>query len=378
MEPNTENMEQKNRSRTTIFSALKYVAVFVLGAVLALYASGVSFKEIYVNHLIKYYYDGEIDKKQETEGALWGKVEALDDPHSYYIPKEIGTDYFNQKVTGEYGGVGISIAVENEKCVVKEVFEGTPAQKAGIKAGDCIIAIDGKAFNEYDFTTISKEIRGEVGTVLSVVIEREGKELSFDIERAIIDTPAVYGKMLEGGIAYLKITQFDEDANIEIEREMDKLENAKSVIVDLRGNPGGILGVCVDSLELFLEKGDTIVSTKGRRFKEKYVSKEEPKYTMPMAVLINENSASAAEVFSACIKDNDRGTVVGKKSYGKGSIQRTFEFSENTGMNLTIGHFFSPNGSVIDKVGVIPDVEVEQKEGKTDTQLEEAIKILKK
>ena len=363
------------------------VASYVLTAVLAA-AIAIGFiakdnnnpKKSYVRWLINTYYDGEIDRDKMDEGEIAGLVAGLGDPHSVYIPKEYGLTHFEEQVSGEYAGIGISMQQQEKSAVVLTVFKDSPADKAGMKAGDVFYEVNGTSAAGKDIEWLSDQIRGKEGTDVSIKVKRGDKILSFTITRAVVDTPTVTAEIIEGNIGYITISQFDASTHTELEKAMDEMGDINGVIIDLRDNPGGYFEVCLQTADPFLDACNIVIA----RYKDKEEiseADEKVKYEMPMVVLINEKSASSSEIFAACMKDNERATLVGTKSYGKGSIQTSFPLSDNTGLNLTIGHFFSPKGNSIDKVGVTPHiiVEFEQPEGaKYDTQLQAAIDVLKK
>ena len=288
---------------------------------------------------------------------------------------------FEESVTGEYAGIGISmLQKENEEAVVNQVFKDSPAEKAGMKVGDIFHEVNGKSAKGKDLEWLSDEIRGEEGTDVEIKVKRGEEILSFSVTRVVVDTPSVTAEVLEGNIGYVKLSQFDANSHDELKKAMDEMGDIKGVIIDLRDNPGGLFDVCLETVDPFLGEKDIVIA----RYKDdEEISKADAEilYDMPMAVLINENSASSSEIFAACMKDNGRATIVGTKSYGKGSIQTSFPLSGNAGLNLTIGHFYSPNGDSINNVGVKPHISVEYDVAdgaKYDTQLQAAIDALKK
>ncbi len=366
-----------------ILRVASYVLTAVLAAALTLYLiarDNNNPQKSYVRMLINTYYDGEIDREKMAEGEIAGMVAGLGDPHSYYIPKEYGLSNFEESVSGEYAGIGISMMQKEDGAVVNQVFKGSPADEAGIKVGDTFHEVNGKSAEGKDLDWLADQIRGEEGTKVEIKVKRGEEVLSFTVTRAVVDTPTVTFEIVEGNIGYVQISQFDATTHQELQKAMDEMGDIKGVIIDLRDNPGGLFDVCLATVDPFLGERDIVIA----RYKdEEEISKAdaEVKYEMPMVVLINKDSASSSEIFAACMKDNGRATLVGTKSYGKGSIQTSFPLSDNSGLNLTIGHFYSPNGNSIDKVGVTPHITVEYDlpEGATyDTQLQAAIDALKK
>lgn len=375
IEINQEN-GKKNSSRYRIFSTLLWcVLAFALGATLSLKLSGVSQKELQLNALIRHMYDGEVNEKNFEDYKLSGMVSGLKDKNSFYVTTE-EMNYFNEAVTGKFGGIGVQIINDEGKVVVESVLKGTPAEKQGLIAGDVIISVDGKNVSEIPYNQITDYVRGDVGTEVVLGILRNGETIDVTIVREMIMADSVEAEVLDGGIGYVKISSFDDDTDEELEKTLTELEGEiGSLIIDLRDNPGGLLKVCTNVADLFLEKNKIIVKACYKNNENIIKTNGDAKFEMPMVVLIDGGSASSSEIFSSCMQDHKRATVVGVKSYGKGSIQRTHEFGDGSGVNLTVGHFCSPNGTKIDGVGVTPDVVVELS-GETDTQLEKAIEIL--
>ncbi len=374
----TKKEEQQNNKSKILKSVLKYAVVILTTAFVTLWISGISFDELYTSFLIHSYYDGEYDKELVKERKLTGLVSGLKDKHSYYIPKELGLDLFNEDVTQVYGGIGVEIRVTDTEFLISKVFEDGPAHKAGIAEGDIIAKVGEKETSNMTLDDLTTSIRGKVGTTVNIGIKRGEEELSFDVKRETINAPTVTVTMQDNNIAHIEISQFDADTDAELATALKNLDGAEKLIIDLRNNPGGLLNIVVKTMDMFLEPDKTMVVAKYKRYGEqKYISKDGEKNKMPMVVLINGGSASSSEIFSACMKDNGRAYIIGEKSFGKGSIQRTFMLPKNTGMNLTIGHFYSPLGKKIDGVGVTPDLVVEQDET-TDNVLKSAIEYLNK
>lgn len=370
--------EKQIKTKKTLISVAKYAVTVIITAAVVMYLSGASFEQMYLHFLMTRYYDGEIDGETVREDTLSGMVAGLGDEHSYYIPKEIGYQLFNESVTGEYGGIGVEIQSKDNEYTVTKVFEGGPAEKAGVLTGDKILSVNGADTKKME-TDISDLVRGEIGSNVKLGLQRGKKTLNVTITREQINAPTVEAEILDNNIGYVKISQFDMDTDAELEKAMDNMKGISGVIIDLRDNPGGILQTCLRCLELYTNEGETLVVASYKGHEEEYKAESAAKYKMPMVVLANENSASSSEIFTACVKDLKRATVVGAKTYGKGSIQRTFTLPENAGANITVGHFYSPNKTQIDKKGITPDVKVKQdKNAETDAQLQSAIEILKK
>jgi len=343
----------------------------------------------YTKGLIERYYVDEINEKDLVEGSINGMFDALGDEHSLYVPSSYGYDKFDSNVTGEFVGIGVSIKNVDGNCVVSEVFENSPAELSGILANDIIIGADEMDLSGKDINEVANAIRGEEGTFVNITVLRNGEVIGCNnIERKAIKAPSIKIKTLNDNIAYIHITSFDGDTDKEISAALKDVKDKNSLIIDLRDNPGGRLDVVVKSIDLFLDQGAVLI-TKYKNDKENVIYSEDGvEYDKQVCVLVNENSASASEIFAAALKDRGRAKIVGTRTYGKGSIQRVFPLPGNAGANITIGRFYSPNRNIIDKVGVSPDIEIaipdEFKDVsileipfEKDTQLQKTIEILK-
>lgn len=368
---------KKSSSRYLVLSTVLWcVLAFVLGASLVMYLSGTTLKELELKSLIKTVYDGKINQTRYEDYQMKGIVSGLNDKNSFYFTaNEMVT--MNEEINGKFGGVGIRILNEDEKYIIESVTENSPAAKKGILKDDIIVSVDGVATEEIPFEELSKRVRGEIGTTVVLGIERNGSRFDAELVREEILVASVEGTVIEGNIGYVQIESFDEDTDKELDKVISELGEVESLIVDLRNNLGGYLYVCADAVDLFLEKDKTIVKACYKKSENVMKTKNEAKYTMPMVVLVNEYSASSSEVFASCMQDNGRAKIVGEKTFGKGSIQRSYEFTDGTGVNLTVGHFYSPNGTKIDGVGVKPDLQVKLSETE-DNQLKAAIDMLRK
>lgn len=374
---NDNDNGKKKTSRYSFFiTLLCCVVAFVLGAVLVMKLSGVTIKELELKTIIKTQFDGEFDPVLAEDYEMTGIVSGLNDKNSFYVPAEDMIS-LNGDVNGKFGGIGVQIANENDKYVVESVTKGGPASKQGVLQGDIILSVDGVKTEEIPFNEITKHVRGEVGTDVVLGIERDGKQFEVTMTREEIKAESVKTKMIEGNIGYVSINGFDEDTHEELKRALETLESPDSIILDLRNNLGGFLHVCAETVDLFLEKDKTIVKACYKEVEDVLKTKTDAEYKMPMVVLVNGYSASSSEIFASCMQDHKRAKIIGEKTYGKGSIQRTFEFADGSGANITIGHFYSSNGRKIDGEGIMPDIEVKLDNGK-DTQLEKAIEVLKK
>lgn len=359
---------------------LKYLCVVAITAVVTFVITLFNFggSEFFLRFLIKNYYIEDVENSVINEGAKAGIVSALGDEHSQYISSEYGFDYFENSISGEYSGIGAAIQQIDKKAVVAEVYDGSPAQKAGLKKGDIIVEVNGILSRGSTLTEVSQRLLGEDGTAVKVKIDRSGSELEFDIVRGPVSIHTVSCKTLENDIGYIKMSSFDVDSDKELTDALLKLKESKKLIIDLRDNPGGYMDVAIKTIDLFINDG-LIVSAKYKTDDMEYFAtatndtglSDEFLLKTPICVLVNQNSASASEIFSAALKDHKRATIVGTNTFGKGSIQSTFSFKDNSGVKLTIGHFYSPNGTKIDGSGVKPDIEVLLPEKYLDTSIKD-------
>lgn len=339
----------------------------------------------------KYYlWNDKIDEEMLEAGAVQGYVAGLGDEYTEYIPADEMEEY-TEDITGNFVGIGVyMIADENyDRVVVYYPIPESPAEEAGIKSGDLIISVDGTEYTSEDFETIPDYIKGEEGTKVHLVVERNGERLSFDIERKKINTNPITIKMLENNVGYLKLPSFDEGTANDFKDKVKELQSqgAKSILIDLRNNGGGIVDEAVHIADYMLDKGKTIISTVDNTGKKDITcSKEDPIFTMKVAILVNENSASASEILACSIQDNERGTIIGTKTYGKGIIQTLLSLKDGSGLKITTEEYYTPKGTTIHKVGITPNEEVKFPESVTsiysvteadDTQLKKAIEILK-
>ena len=339
----------------------------------------------------KYYlWNDKIDDEKLKEGAIKGYVEGLGDEYTEYIPADEMKDY-TENITGNFVGIGIYMIADKDsgRVVVYYPIPESPAEKAGIKAGDQIISVDGTEYTADDFDNIADYIKGEEGSSVKLVIDRNGEKLEFEITREKINTHPITIEMLEDNIGYLKLPSFDEDTAKDFEEKVKELqsEGAKSLIIDLRNNGGGIVNEATDIADMLLDKGQTIISTVDKDNKtEVTYSKKDPTFTIPVVVLANENSASASEILSCSLQDNGRAKIIGTKTYGKGIIQTLLSLTDGSGLKITTEEYYTPKGTTIHKVGITPDEEVELPDTvksiysvtkDEDTQLKKAIETLK-
>ena len=337
-----------------------------------------------------YLWKNDINEEDLRNSAIEGYVAGLGDEYTEYIPSNKMKEY-TENITGSFVGVGIYMVADEEtnRVLVYYPIPESPAEKAGIKSGDLIISVDGVEYTAKDFDRIASFIKGEAGTKVNLVIERDGERMSFNLTRERITTNPITAKIFENNIGYLKVPSFDEDTASSFKEKVQELQNkgAEKLIIDLRNNGGGIVDEAVDIADMLLEKGKTIISTVNNRDKKNVTySKNEATITMPVIVLVNENSASASEILACSLQDNERAKLVGTKTYGKGIIQTLLSLTDGSGLKITTEQYYTPKGISIHKEGIKPDEEVKipdsvkniyRLEENEDTQLQKAIEMLR-
>jgi carboxyl-terminal processing protease len=313
-------------------------------------------------------YVEEVSQEDLVYGAVKGMVKSLD-PHSAFLSPE---EYRDMKVEteGEFGGVGIEVELRDGKLVIIAPIQGSPAQKAGILSGDKVIAIDGQAVATMGINDAVHKMRGQRGTRVKLTVERQGWPAPRDLEvvRDIIRTVAVTSRMLEPGYGYLALKQFNERVARQLEEQLEGLEKQsggklRGLVLDLRGNPGGLFDQSVRVADTFLDRG-TIVRTVGKNGKILDEERAHPRGAhvgFPMIVLVNGGSASASEIVAGALQDHGRAVIMGTQTFGKGSVQTLIEFPQDgSALKLTIARYYTPKGRSIQERGITPDVVVEQ------------------
>jgi carboxyl-terminal processing protease len=314
------------------------------------------FTDVYA--LVEENYADKLNKDQVDkaiyDGAIPGMLHVLDPHSNFYDPKSYAQ--MREEQSGKYFGVGMRIVQQNNKIVVVSPQEGTPAYRAGIRPGDVIMAVDGKSAENMDSAAVASLLKGPRGTHVSVTMGREGsaKPLVFDLIRDEIPQYSVdLAFMIKPGIGYIHITNEMETTSHEVQMALDKFgPNLHGLLIDLRGNPGGLLNEAVNVCDKFLQKGQIVVSQRARKgvFPDQVYtvpSGSDAKY--PIVVLVNRNSASAAEIISGALQDHDRALIVGETTFGKGLVQTVFPISENAGLALTTYHYYTPSGRLIQR-----------------------------
>lgn len=319
-----------------------------------------------------------------TSRALEGMLESLEDTYATYLDaRHYG--YFEDDNAGDLQGIGVTIMKKDKKVVIESVMKDTPALKAGLKAGDEIVTIDGTTKPEWQLDDVVKRIRGKAGTKVTVEVVRAGKSLEYTVTRARIHLPNIESEMVDGKVGYIRLSQFTDKAGTEVETAIKDLDGkgAQSFVLDLRDNPGGLLEASVDVASLFVKSG-VIVRIDSRADGESVRTTTMGRATeKPLVVLVNENSASASEIVAGALQDYRRAKIVGMRTFGKGSVQDVETLSNGGAVKLTVAHYLTPKKRAIDGKGLNPDVEVKMDPAKQeprsgDVQFARAIELAKK
>ena len=343
-----------------------------------------------IEEIIDKYYLKDVDEQKAIDGAIQGYIEALGDEYTEYIPADEMKEY-TQDIMGNFVGIGIYMIQNTEENTIEVLspIKDSPAEKAGILAGDIIVGVDGVNYTGDEIDTVANNIKGEEGTTVKIEIRRGEETLTFDIERAKVITNPVLSEKLENNIGYLQITSFDEGTAEDFKNKFNSLKDQgiTSLIIDLRNNGGGIVEEALQIIDYIVPKGQEILITVDKDQKEEIEkSKDDVLIDMPIVVLVNEYSASASEIVAGALKDLNEATLVGKTTYGKGVIQQLLSLSNGAGLKVTVEEYYTPNRTKIDRVGIKPNEEVNLPETVTspltvtreqDTQLQKAIEILK-
>jgi carboxyl-terminal processing protease len=324
----------------------------------------------YVREVLKLVNENYVDAKDSaydklTKSALHGMIESLD-PHSEFLETD---DYreMEEEMSGKFGGIGIQVELRKGRVIVIAPIAGTPGERAGILRGDEIVTVDGKPVEQgATMNAVVDQLRGRPHTKVNVGLFRPSTGRTFDLTlvREVIKVDSVRDvHVLPGGVGYLQLTEFSEHTGEEFGRALDRLrqEGARSLVLDLRNNPGGLLDAAVTVAEPFFRKGELIVYTQGRKAGDRDEYRSEAKgepLQLPMAVLINAGSASAAEIVAGALKDTGRAVIVGERSFGKGSVQSVFKLKNGEGLRLTTARYYTPSGVSIHERGIEPQVEV--------------------
>ncbi len=331
------------------------------------------------------YYDQKVGvpKDEYAYESVKGLIRAIDDPYAdFSTPNELPIVLPAES----FGGIGVVIDNKDGTITIVNVLKGNPAEKAGLRSGDIIRKVDGEPINGMTPEEIARKIRGKEGTQVKITVERKNEQMEFEVTRAIIEIHAILSEKIDDDIAKISIGQFEEKLDEVFDETIKSLlkENAKGFIIDLRNNPGGYVDTTVNMLGHFVPKGKTVLyldEGKGNIYKEVSPGPAELE-KFPVVVLINEGSASAAEIFAAALKDHKLATVIGTKSFGKGTAQELIKYETGETLKFTVAEWLTPNQKKIDKTGISPDIVVQNSNGQLseekDTQLQRAIEEIRK
>ncbi len=328
----------------------------------------------------------EVDEDAVTEGLYAGYVEGLNDPYTVYYDEE-ETEALLAQTSGEFIGIG-AVLTENLTTgviTILKVYPDSPAEKAGLLDGDILYKVGDTEVTGKDLNDVVSFVRGEKGTRVQLTVCRgeEYEEITVTAVRDNIEAQTVEYEMLEDGIGYLALSEFDTVSFDQYKSAMDALEadGMQGLIVDLRNNPGGNLSTVCEIVNLMVPKGLIVYTEDKYGNRQEYSSDGSHQFTKPLVVLVNGNSASASEIYAGAIQDYDAGKIVGTQTYGKGVVQQLFDLGDGTSMKLTVSQYFTPNGRNIQDVGITPDVEVayeaDENDPEADNQLEEAVEVLR-
>lgn len=338
------------------------------------------FIKAYSNIVNNYYED--VDKEKMLDSALNAMLNYLGDNYTTYLTDE-QRKALEESLQGTYQGIGVEI---NKDRVITKVTKNGPAEAAGLQAGDKFMSIDGTKLNDTDGNAVGLLIRGTDKKAVDIVVDRNGEELTFNVKIGTIEEPAIVYGMQENNIGYIQISKFSRPLTSQMENALKELEanGMEKLIIDLRNNTGGYLDSAETTASLFLKKGKLIYSLEDKNSKEDYYDQTETSRDYPIVVLINNNSASSAEILAAALKDSYGAVLVGQTSYGKGKVQQTYDMKDGSMAKFTSARWLRPTGDCIDKKGIKPDFEVAQttqtnengEEIIIDTQLIKALEVI--
>lgn len=345
-----------------------------------------------IDELMSYidlYYNDDCDEDDIRNAIYAGTLEGLGDPYSVYYTAD---EYKDMQIStsGKYYGIGAALGqdAKTKEVTISKVYEGTPAEEAGLRDGDQIVKVNDTVSTSEELSDLVQKIRGEEGTTVHLKIYRVSTKKTFevDVERKNVELPSITSKMLDGGIGYIQISEFQSETEEQFKSALADLkkQGMKSLIVDVRSNPGGLITAAANILDQILPEG-TVVYTEDKYGKREDYTSDSKCLKCPIAVLVNENSASASEIFAGAIKDYNYGTLIGTKTFGKGIVQTVFPLEDGDAVKITTAKYYTPKGNYIHGVGIEPDINLTYKyfgpedetyDMKYDNQVQKAIKVL--
>ena len=339
-----------------------------------------------LKELIDQNYMGDVDEKQLEEGIYKGFISGLDDPYSVYYDEE-ETKSLYETTEGEYQGIGAVLSQNMNTGIITlvQIYDDSPAMKAGLKDNDILYKVNGEEVTGVELTEVVSHIKGEKGTTVEMTVLRgaDNEEVTVTATRDTVEAQTVKYRMMDGQIGYVSVSEFDSVTYDQYQKALKDLEGQgmKGLVVDLRNNPGGNLKTVCDMLDLMLPKGLIVYTEDKDGNRQEASSDDENQFTLPLAVLVNGNSASASEIYAGAIQDYGIGDIVGTQTYGKGVVQQIFDLKDDTCVKLTIAKYFTPKGRSINGKGITPDVEVEyeadENNPEADNQLDKAVETIK-
>ncbi|MFE4813830.1 S41 family peptidase [Peribacillus simplex] len=321
------------------------------------------FEKLYSTYdTIKDNYYEEIDQDKLVDGAINGMIKSLDDPYSAYMDKKEASS-FHESISSSFEGIGAEIQEQDGKIMVVSPIKGSPAEKAGVKPNDIILSVDGKSVEGLSSSEAVLKIRGEKGTKVNLSISRAGESepIELTIKRDTIPIETVYAEMLDDGVAKIQVTSFSEHTVQELKTALEEMSNKdmKGLVLDLRGNPGGLLDQAIKMASLFVPNGKVVLQVEERSGKkEVYKSKNDGELKIPVVVLIDDGSASASEIVAAAVSESADIPLIGVKSFGKGTVQTAQDFKDGSNFKYTAAKWLTPEGNWIHKKGIKPDINV--------------------
>lgn len=345
-----------------------------------------------IDELMSYidlYYNDDYDEDDIRNAIYAGTLEGLGDPYSVYYTADKYKD-MQINTSGKYYGIGAALGqdAKTKEVTISKVYEGTPAEEAGLRDGDQIVKVNDTVSTSEELSDLVQKIRGEEGTTVHLKIYRASTKKTFevDVERKNVELPSITSKMLDGGIGYIQISEFQSKTDEQFKSALADLkkQGMKSLIVDVRSNPGGLITAASNILDQILPEG-TVVYTEDKYGKREDYTSDSNCIDCPIAVLVNENSASASEIFAGAIKDYNYGTLIGTKTFGKGIVQTVFPLEDGDAVKITTAKYYTPKGNYIHGAGIEPDINLTYKysgpedetyDMKYDNQVQKAIEVL--